>query len=349
MTAGLARKPGMSRDDLVEINAKIMRDVATNIKKYSPEAILIVVTNPLDVMTYAAFLGTGFPRERVFGMAGVLDTARYRSFIAEELNISPRDIQAMLMGGHGDSMVPLPRYTTVGGIPISELLPADKLNTIVERTKQGGKELVDLLGVSAWYAPGAAAAESDPAPAAEQAAPQAGDAKAESPANPEPKTPAPAVPDPAGDKSAPAPAPAPVSAPGDDAGKADKADQQAPGADNAAAQQNKPAAPAEQGQEEQGDPTGSAGSESASEQQALQAEAPQESSEEAPAAPDVSTDQGSVSAPREQAAAPRQGGTSSAGRPALAQTGAGTTAAWVALGAGATGAAMLMARRRLSY
>lgn len=159
MTAGLARKPGMSRDDLVEINAKIMRDVAANIKKYSPEAILIVVTNPLDVMTYAAFLGTGFPRERVFGMAGVLDTARYRSFIAEELNISPRDIQAMLMGGHGDSMVPLPRYTTVGGIPISELLPADKLNTIVERTKQGGKELVDLLGVSAWYAPGAAAAE----------------------------------------------------------------------------------------------------------------------------------------------------------------------------------------------
>lgn len=159
MTAGLARKPGMSRDDLVEINAKIMRDVATNIKKYSPDAILIVVTNPLDVMTYAAFLGTGFPRERVFGMAGVLDTARYRSFIAEELNVSPRDIQAMLMGGHGDSMVPLPRYTTVGGIPISELLPADKLNAIVERTKQGGKELVDLLGVSAWYAPGASAAE----------------------------------------------------------------------------------------------------------------------------------------------------------------------------------------------
>lgn len=159
MTAGMARKPGMSRDDLVEINAKIMRDVAVNIKKYSPNAILIVVTNPLDVMTYAAFIGTGFPRERVLGMAGVLDTARYRSFIAEELNISPRDVQAMLMGGHGDSMVPLPRYTTVGGIPISELLSAEKLNAIVERTKQGGKELVDLLGVSAWYAPGAAAAE----------------------------------------------------------------------------------------------------------------------------------------------------------------------------------------------
>jgi len=159
MTAGLARKPGMSRDDLVEINAKIMRDVAANVKKYSPEAILIVVTNPLDVMTYAAFLGTGFPRQRVFGMAGVLDTARYRSFIAEALNISPRDIQAMLMGGHGDSMVPLPRYTTVGGISIAELMPADTLNAIVERTKQGGKELVDLLGVSAWYAPGASAAE----------------------------------------------------------------------------------------------------------------------------------------------------------------------------------------------
>jgi len=159
MTAGMARKPGMRRDDLVEINAKIMRDVAENVKKYSPEAILIVVTNPLDVMTYAAFLGTGFPRQRVFGMAGVLDTARYRAFIAEALNISPRDIQAMLLGGHGDSMVPLPRYTTVGGIPISELMPADQLQAIVERTKQGGKELVDLLGVSAWYAPGAAAAE----------------------------------------------------------------------------------------------------------------------------------------------------------------------------------------------
>jgi len=159
MTAGMARKPGMSRDDLVEINAKIMRDVAGNIKKYSPNAIVIVVTNPLDVMTYAAFIGTGFPRERVFGMAGVLDTARYRSFIAEELKISPRDIQAMLMGGHGDSMVPLPRYTTVGGIPISELLSSEKLTAIVERTKQGGKELVDLLGVSAWYAPGASAAE----------------------------------------------------------------------------------------------------------------------------------------------------------------------------------------------
>ena len=159
MTAGMPRKPGMSRDDLVEINAKIMKDVAENIKKYSPEAIVIVVTNPLDVMTYAAFVGTGFPRHRVFGMAGVLDTARYRAFIAEELNISPRDVQAMLLGGHGDSMVPLPRYTTVGGIPIAELIPEEKLSAIIERTKQGGKELVDLLGVSAWYAPGASAAE----------------------------------------------------------------------------------------------------------------------------------------------------------------------------------------------
>ncbi|MGP1362731.1 MAG: malate dehydrogenase [Bacteroides sp.] len=159
MTAGMARKPGMSRDDLVEINAKIMRDVAVNIKKYSPEAIVLVVTNPLDVMTYAAFIGTGFPRERVFGMAGVLDTARYRAFIAEVLDVAPRDIQAMLMGGHGDTMVPLPRYTTVGGIPIAELMPKEKLESIVERTKQGGKELVDLLGISAWYAPGASAAE----------------------------------------------------------------------------------------------------------------------------------------------------------------------------------------------
>jgi len=159
MTAGMARKPGMSRDDLTAINAKIMRDVALNVKKYSPNAILLVVTNPLDVMTYAAFLGTGFPRERVFGMAGVLDTARYRAFIAEALNIAPQDIQAMLMGGHGDSMVPLPRYTTIAGVPVTEFLPKDKLDAIVERTKQGGKELVDLLGISAWYAPGASAAE----------------------------------------------------------------------------------------------------------------------------------------------------------------------------------------------
>jgi len=112
-----------------------------------------------DYVKYAAFIGTGFPRERVFGMAGVLDTARYRAFIAEALDVAPRDIQAMLMGGHGDTMVPLPRYTTVGGIPIAELMPKEKLESIVERTKQGGKELVDLLGISAWYAPGASAAE----------------------------------------------------------------------------------------------------------------------------------------------------------------------------------------------
>jgi malate dehydrogenase len=160
VTAGLPRKPGMSRDELIHTNALIVKEVVENIVKYSPEAILIIVSNPLDVMTYAAFLAAnGLSSKKVFGMAGILDTARFKSFIAEALNISPKSIHAILMGGHGDSMVPLPRYTTVSGIPIKELLPEDKLNEILERTKKGGGELVNLMGTSAWYAPGAATAQ----------------------------------------------------------------------------------------------------------------------------------------------------------------------------------------------
>lgn len=159
ITSGLPRKPGMSRDDLIATNAGIVRSVTENIVKYSPKAIIIVVSNPLDVMTYCAYLTAKIDSRRVFGMAGILDTARYRAFIAEALDISPKDIQAVLMGGHGDTMVPLPRYTTVAGIPITELIPEDKLNAIVERTKKGGGELVNLMGTSAWYAPGAAAAQ----------------------------------------------------------------------------------------------------------------------------------------------------------------------------------------------
>lgn len=159
ITSGLPRKPGMSRDDLIATNAKIVREVTTRVVEQSPEAILVCVSNPLDVMTYATYLSAKLPRERVMGMAGILDTARYRAFIAEELNCSPKDIQAILMGGHGDSMAPLPRYTTVSGIPVTELIPEDRLTAIVERTKKGGGEIVNLLGTSAWYAPGAAAAQ----------------------------------------------------------------------------------------------------------------------------------------------------------------------------------------------
>ncbi len=159
ITSGLPRKPGMSRDDLIQINAGIVKSVTENIVKYSPDAILIIVSNPLDVMTYQAHLASGLPRTRVMGMAGILDTARYRSFLSEALDISPKEIQAMLLGGHGDTMVPLTRYTTVGGIPITELLGSEKLNAIVERTKAGGGELVKLIGTSAWHAPGAAAAQ----------------------------------------------------------------------------------------------------------------------------------------------------------------------------------------------
>jgi malate dehydrogenase len=159
ITSGLPRKPGMSRDDLIATNAGIVRSVTENIIKYSPDAIIIVVSNPLDVMTYCAYLTAKIDSKKVFGMAGILDTARYRAFLAEALDISPKDIQAVLMGGHGDTMVPLPRYTTVAGIPVTELIAKDKLDAIVDRTKKGGGELVNLMGTSAWYAPGAAAAQ----------------------------------------------------------------------------------------------------------------------------------------------------------------------------------------------
>lgn len=159
ITSGIPRKPGMSRDDLISINAGIVKSVTENIVKYSPKAKIIIVSNPLDVMTYAAFVTAKKPKTEVMGMAGILDTARYRAFLAEALNVSPRDIQALLMGGHGDTMVPLPRYTTVSGIPVTELIDAEKLNAIVERTKSGGGELVNLMGTSAWYAPGSAAAQ----------------------------------------------------------------------------------------------------------------------------------------------------------------------------------------------
>ncbi len=159
ITSGLPRKPGMSRDDLIATNAGIVKQVTENIVKYSPDAKIVIVSNPLDVMTYCAYLTAKVDSSKVFGMAGVLDTARYRSFLAMELNVSPKDIQAVLMGGHGDTMVPLPRYTTVGGIPVTELIDNEKLNEIIERTKFGGGEIVKLLGTSAWYAPGAAAAQ----------------------------------------------------------------------------------------------------------------------------------------------------------------------------------------------
>ncbi len=159
ITAGIPRKPGMSRDDLISTNANIVSSVTAQIMKYSANPIIIVVSNPLDVMTYAAWKTSGLPSSRVFGMAGILDTARYRAFLAESLNVSPKDIQAVLMGGHGDTMVPLPRYTTVSGIPVTELIDEASLDAIVERTKVGGGELVKLMGTSAWYAPGAAAAQ----------------------------------------------------------------------------------------------------------------------------------------------------------------------------------------------
>lgn len=159
ITSGLPRKPGMSRDDLIATNAGIVKSVTENVIKYSPNAKIIVVSNPLDVMTYCAYLTAKIPSERVMGMAGILDTARYRAFLADALNVSPKEIQAMLLGGHGDTMVPLPRYTTVSGIPVTELLDEETLNAIIERTKKGGGELVNLMGTSAWYAPGAAAAQ----------------------------------------------------------------------------------------------------------------------------------------------------------------------------------------------
>ncbi|MCB9052163.1 MAG: malate dehydrogenase [Lewinellaceae bacterium] len=159
ITAGVPRKPGMSRDDLISTNAKIVNMVTKSIMAHSKNPIIIVVSNPLDVMTYAAYKASGLDSSRVFGMAGILDTARYRAFLADALHISPKDIQAVLMGGHGDTMVPLPRYTTVSGIPVTEMIGEAELDAIVERTKVGGGELVKLMGTSAWYAPGAAAAQ----------------------------------------------------------------------------------------------------------------------------------------------------------------------------------------------
>jgi malate dehydrogenase len=158
VTAGIARKPGMSRDDLVKTNAGIVRSVAKEIARVAPKSIIVVVSNPLDVMCYVAMKATGFPRERVLGMAGVLDTARYRTFLAEAMDVSVEDIQAMVLGGHGDTMVPLISYTTVSGIPVSQLMPADKLAAIVDRTRNGGAEIVAHLKTgSAFYAPSAAA------------------------------------------------------------------------------------------------------------------------------------------------------------------------------------------------
>jgi len=158
ITSGLPRKPGMTRDDLIEVNAGIVKGVTEQIIQYSPCAVIIVVSNPLDVMTYQAYLTSQFPRTRVMGMAGILDTGRYKAFIANELNVSPKDISALLLGGHGDTMVPLSRFTTVSGIPITELLSPEKIDEITERTRFGGGELVKLMGTSAWYAPGSSAA-----------------------------------------------------------------------------------------------------------------------------------------------------------------------------------------------
>lgn len=159
ITAGIPRRPGMSRDDLLSINAKIVESVTKELIKHSPNTIIIVVSNPLDLMTHVAWKASGLPKERVMGMAGILDTARYRAFLAEALDVSPKDIQAVILGGHGDTMVPLPRYTTVSGIPVTQLIDKATLDAIIERAKVGGGELVGLMGTSAWYAPGAAAAQ----------------------------------------------------------------------------------------------------------------------------------------------------------------------------------------------
>ncbi|MGO8731901.1 MAG: malate dehydrogenase [Terriglobia bacterium] len=160
MTAGFPRKPGMSRDDLLKANYDIVKGVIEKVAKYSPEAILIVVTNPLDAMVQTAFKVSGFPKNRVIGMAGVLDSARYRTFIAEALNVSTRDVQGFVLGGHGDTMVPVPRYTTVAGIPVEDLMPREQLDAIIKRTRNGGAEIVNLLKTgSAFYAPSAAVVE----------------------------------------------------------------------------------------------------------------------------------------------------------------------------------------------
>jgi malate dehydrogenase len=160
ITAGMPRKPGMSRDDLLAINAKIVKECAQNVAKHSPNSVLIIVSNPLDAMCHVAYEASGFPRERVLGMAGVLDGARFRSFIAEALDVSVEDVQAFVYGGHGDTMVPMPRYVTVGGIPLTQLLSKEKIDALVQRTRQGGAEIVNLLKTgSAYYAPSASAVQ----------------------------------------------------------------------------------------------------------------------------------------------------------------------------------------------
>lgn len=160
ITAGLPRKPGMSRDDLLSTNAKIMKEVCEGLKKYAPNAVLIIVSNPLDAMAFVAKQVTGFPRERVIGMAGVLDTARFRMFISEALNVSVKDVQAIVLGGHGDTMVPMPRHCSVGGVPLTEMMEPAKLEALVQRTRQGGAEIVNLLKTgSAYYAPSASAVQ----------------------------------------------------------------------------------------------------------------------------------------------------------------------------------------------
>src|SRR5699024_8356114 len=154
ITAGVARKPGMSRDDLVNTNAKIMKSVAKEIATYAPDSLIIVLANPVDAMTYTAFKESGFPKERLIGQSGVLDTARFRTFVAQELNLSVKDITGFVLGGHGDDMVPLIRYSYAGGIPLETLISKERLDEIVERTRKGGGEIVNLLGNgSAYYAP----------------------------------------------------------------------------------------------------------------------------------------------------------------------------------------------------
>ena len=160
ITAGIARKPGMSRDDLVQTNQKIMKSVTAEIVKHSPDSIILVLTNPVDAMTYTVYKASGFPKERVIGQSGVLDSARFRTFIAQELNISVKDVSGFVLGGHGDDMVPLVRYSYAGGIPLETLIPKERLDEIVERTRKGGAEIVNLLGTgSAYYAPAASLVE----------------------------------------------------------------------------------------------------------------------------------------------------------------------------------------------
>lgn len=159
ITSGITRKPGMERSDLIATNAGIVREVSQQVAKYSPEAVIVVVSNPLDVLCYCAWKSCGFPTNRVLGMSGQLDVARYKSFIAEALNVSTKDIQALILGGHGKSMVPMPRYTTIGGIPIRNLLSEEKVQEAIRRTQLGGEEIINYLGRSGWFAAGAAVCE----------------------------------------------------------------------------------------------------------------------------------------------------------------------------------------------